>query len=206
MKIYTKTGDQGTTSLLGGQRVRKDELQVDACGTLDELNASLGLASALANSQGVEAHGPGTARAKLIRRIQAELFLLGAELASAPEERERLVSAGTLRLLGQAEVADLEKEIDALEAEVPPLRHFLLPGGNAEAAALHLARTIARRAERVIVGLSARQPGSVRPEVLQYVNRLSDLLFVLARAANREADTPEVTWSRESVKKESNNK
>lgn len=194
MKIYTRTGDHGTTGLLGGRRVSKTELHVEACGAIDELNAALGLAVGLARA-------PGAARAAELQGLQAGLFALGAELAATPEAREDLVHAGTVRLVAKADVVAMEQVIDAAEARLPALRHFILPGGNPEAAAVHLARTIARRAERIIVALALKEPGSVRPEILEYMNRLSDLLFVLARAANHDAGTPEVTvehWQKES--------
>lgn len=170
MKIYTKKGDQGETGLFGGDRVPKDHLRIRAYGTLDELNAALGLIS-------------GDSR---IRRIQGEIFQLGAELAT-PRGKTASVA-----LVDAAEVGALEAEIDAMEKQLPPLTHFILPGGTPDAAHLHVARTICRRAEREIVILHRAEP--LRPVLLEYVNRLSDYLFVAARAANRAAKVDDVPW------------
>jgi cob(I)alamin adenosyltransferase len=183
-RIYTRTGDTGDTALFGSGRVRKDDLRVEAFGTIDELNAALGLARA-------ELARGGAAPVdldRLLASLQNRLFDLGAELASRtvpdPASRAHLVS--------DEHVADLEAAIDRHEALLEPLRAFVLPGGAPAAAALHVARCVCRRAERRIVHLAAEQP--VRGEVLRYVNRLSDLLFVLARAVNRANRVPDVTW------------
>ncbi|MBS1961407.1 MAG: cob(I)yrinic acid a,c-diamide adenosyltransferase [Bdellovibrionales bacterium] len=170
MKIYTKKGDQGETGLFGGDRVPKDHLRIRAYGTLDELNAALGLVT-------------GDAR---VRRIQGELFQLGAELAT-PRGKTASVA-----LVDLAEVRALETEIDAMEKLLSPLTHFILPGGTPAASYLHVARTICRRAEREIVILHRAEP--LRPVVLEYVNRLSDYLFVAARAANHAAGVADVPW------------
>jgi cob(I)alamin adenosyltransferase len=174
MKIYTKKGDQGETGLFGGDRVPKDHLRIQAYGTLDELNAALGLIS------------PPAQFGERIRRIQGELFQLGAELATP---REKKVSVA---LVGIAEVSRLETEIDTMEKTLAPLTHFILPGGTVTAAHLHVARTVCRRAERELVVLHRAEP--VRPDVLEYVNRLSDYLFVASRFANREAGVTDVLW------------
>ena len=179
MKIYTKTGDDGTTGLFGGNRVRKDDIRVEAYGTVDELNAALGLAQSL----GAEA-GEGA----LIAELQDDLFLLGSELACLPEKRERL----KLRLLDPSDVVRLENHIDALEPGLPPLKNFILPGGHPVAAALHQARTVCRRAERRLLHLANVQP--VAPHLLMYLNRLSDLLFVMARHAQSERNLEDVLW------------
>ena len=177
MKIYTRTGDDGTTGLLGGGRVSKSEQRLAAYGTIDEFNAVLGVARAADLSPRC---------GEILLRLQGELFHLGAELATPPDSRS------TADGLQDEVVAALEAEIDALEKDLPPLKAFILPGGTSAAAALHLARCVCRRAERELVTLAEREP--VRPLVLQYVNRLSDLLFVMARTANSEADVEDVEW------------
>lgn len=180
-KIYTRTGDAGETSLFGGRRVPKDDLRVSAYGTVDELNASLGVARAA---------GPAPEIDRVVERVQHHLLDLGAELATPPAASHAAAShAGRV---SPEWVEALEREIDRFEATLPPLRQFILPVGTPAAAALHMARTVARRAERQIVTLAAREP--LNPELLKYVNRLSDLLFVLARAANQAAGRPDVPW------------
>jgi cob(I)alamin adenosyltransferase len=179
MKIYTKTGDDGTTGLFGGARVAKDEALVEAYGTVDETNAALGLARAA---------GLAPALDDLIASIQKDLFVLGAELACVPGKQDRL----NMDLVGDAHIARLEAAIDESEAMLAPLKSFILPGGTPAAAALHFARTVCRRAERRT--LLARRSGSLRAEPLVYLNRLSDLLFVLARRANHEAGVADIPW------------
>jgi cob(I)alamin adenosyltransferase len=179
MKIYTKTGDRGQTGLFGGARVSKSDGRVDAYGEVDELNSALGVA---------RAHGADSKVDALLQRIQNELFTLGAELATAPGK----TADASIGLLGDGDVEALERAIDEAERELPALRAFVLPGGSKEAAFLHLARTTCRRAERKLVALS--ETTRVRGEVLRYVNRLSDLLFVLARHANFRAKVPDVPW------------
>jgi cob(I)alamin adenosyltransferase len=180
-RIYTRTGDAGETSLFGGKRVPKDDLRVRAYGAIDEVNAALGVARAA---------DPGPDIDGVLERLQHRLFDLGAELATPPGSEKPGTHAPRVE---PSWVEALEREIDRLEAGLPPLRHFVLPAGCPAAAALHYARTVARRAERDIVALAAREP--LNPEVLKFVNRLSDLLFVLARAANRAANRPDVTWT-----------
>ena len=179
MKIYTRTGDSGETALFDGSRVAKADPRVDAYGDVDELNAVLGQVRAA----GVDATLDGW-----IDHLQRDLFALGAQLA---DPRSRIAARVTKVTLGSADVERLEQWIDIAEAELPPLRRFVLPGGMPAAAALHLARTVCRRAERHIVGLGA---GAVSAELLAYVNRLSDLLFVLARLANARAGAPDQEW------------
>jgi len=178
-KIYTKTGDMGTTGLLGGGRVAKDDLRIDAYGTIDEFNAAVGMARALGLEHDFET---------LLARVQDELFAVGSALADPNPD-------GPFQAVVGAEHATrLETDIDALEAELPPLTRFILPGGSPQAAHLHLARTICRRAERLVVKL-ARHPGEhVSGHLVVYLNRLSDLLFVLARAVNYRAGMLDVTW------------
>lgn len=180
MKLYTRRGDAGETDLFGGARVPKDHLRVEAYGAVDELNAALGVAAA--------ATGHADLRA-LASELQSQLFALGAQLA-APDAERRAKSA----LPGPRDehVTRLEREIDRFEAELPPLRRFVLPGGTPGAAALHLARTVCRRAERRAVALGREE--AVDPVAIRFLNRLSDLLFVLARLENRRAGLPDVEW------------
>lgn len=179
MKIYTRTGDQGATSLYGNQRVSKCDLRLSAYGTIDELNAVLGLARAEGLTERCD---------QIVSRLQNQLFDLGAELAS-PDP----VAAGTA-ILHADDIAGQEAAIDELEAELTPLTAFILPGGTKAAAQLHLARCVCRRAERDIVELA--QGSAIREIVLEFVNRTSDLLFVLARAANAAASKADVPWSK----------
>jgi cob(I)alamin adenosyltransferase len=179
MKIYTKTGDKGQTGLFGGARVSKASARVDAYGEVDELNSALGV---------VLAHCDHLRTAERLRALQSELFTLGAELACTPGKD---LDVGVV-LLDDANVADLELAIDELESDLPPLKTFVLPGGAVEAAYLHVARATARRAERTLVALSEAEP--VRAELLRYVNRLADLLFVMARHANFRANVTDVPW------------
>jgi cob(I)alamin adenosyltransferase len=178
MKIYTRTGDFGETSLVGGSRVRKDDPRVAAYGEVDELNACLGFARALGLDADIDAD---------VLRLQRDLFALGAQLA---DPSERLGAKVVKAVVGDGDVSRLEEMIDRLEASLPPLRHFILAGGSRSGAALHLARTVCRRAERRMVAL---QP-PVDPVLLRYVNRLSDLLFVLARVVNQRAGASETEW------------
>ncbi len=181
MKIYTKGGDHGQTGLLGGQRVPKDHLRLHTYGTFDELNATVGLVLAeplLAEDSRVRG---------VLSRVQNELFQLGAELATPPG---RQVS---MRLIDVPDIESLEQEIDRLEQGLEPLKSFILPGGSRAAALLHLARTVCRRAERELVVLHRSEP--VRTEVLGYVNRLSDYLFVAARYANHELHVADIPWN-----------
>jgi len=178
MKIYTKRGDSGETDLFGSGRVSKDALRVETFGTVDECNASIGVARATLTS-------PEEALDAILARVQNDLFALGAELAS-PGALDKVP------LLDQTHIARLEHEIDAAEAVLAPLRNFILPGGSLSGAGLHLARTVARRAERLSVSLAAQE--TLRPEVVSYLNRLSDHLFVHARFANHLAQMPETAW------------
>ena len=178
-RIYTKTGDDGTTGLVGGQRVSKDSALIEASGSLDELNALLGLVRTRNLPDGVS---------RVLETIQNDLFIIGTQI-STPE-----VSGVSVASIGDAEVGKLEHEIDALESLLPPLRQFILPGGSREAAELHLARTVARRAERRCVALS--RSSSVEPRILRYLNRLSDLFFLLARYANQFHNVPDLHVSR----------
>lgn len=177
MRIYTRTGDRGETGLIGGQRVPKDDPRVCAYGTVDELNAVLGVAKCHLNDSELIA---------LVEQFQNELFDIGAELASPPER------AGQFSAIEESHITALEQAIDKFEEELPPLHQFILPGGTPGSAYLHLARTVCRRAEREVVHLS--QCSTVNAILIRYLNRLSDLLFVMARIANHRAGVPDVVW------------
>jgi cob(I)alamin adenosyltransferase len=178
MKIYTKTGDDGTTGLFGGARVRKASTRVDAYGTIDELNASVGIATAT----NLEAKS-----AEVLRDVQNDLFVVGAELACVPGKEDKL----SMRLLDEGDSARIEAAIDWFERKLPPLKSFVLPGGSPAAAALHVARTICRRAERGVLSLD---DAPSRPEVNIYLNRLSDLFFVMARYENMAKGKDDLPW------------
>lgn len=186
VKIYTRTGDGGKTSLLGGERVRKDALRIDAIGRVDETNAAIGVVRVELVRSGVAPEGVDA----VLARVQHLLFDLGAELAS------RSVSMAPSKCLSDSEVTGIETEIDRFEKDLKPLQAFILPGGAAAAAQLHVARCICRRAERRLVELAAVE--QVRGELLRYVNRLSDLLFVLARVVNQANRIPDVVWEQDS--------
>jgi len=183
MKIYTRKGDAGETSLRWNQRVPKDSVRVEAYGTVDEANALVGMALAALPKENAEP------LRTILARIQRELFDVGSDLAMPPE-REK----GEKLKTQEAMVTQLEQDIDALTAGLPPLKRFILPGGTPAAAALHAARTVSRRAERRLVTLSRQE--EVDPVLLKYLNRLSDFLFVAAREANRieGAQDVEVIW------------
>jgi len=179
VKIYTKTGDGGETSLFDNTRVSKADPRVEAYGDIDELNACLGA---------VRAAGVGPDIGAALEGIQKELFALGARLA---DPSARIAGRVKKAAVAEADVEWLEQVIDDLEGELPSLRRFILPGGCAAGALLHLARTVCRMAERRVVGLGA---GAVEPILIAYLNRLSDLLFVMARVVNRRAGAPEIEW------------
>ncbi len=178
MKIYTKQGDAGETGLFGNVRVPKDDHRIRTYGTIDELNATLGLALS----------EPGVPKdiATRILRLQGELFQLGAELATP---RNKSVPTA---LIEDSHVETMEKEIDEMESRLPPLKTFILPGGIRLSSLLHFSRTVSRRAERELTGLHRAEP--CRPAVLKYINRLSDYLFVTARYANHLTNVPDVPW------------
>lgn len=177
-RIYTRTGDDGTTALGSGERRKKSDLRIDSYGTVDEANAAIGCARAA---------GAGERLDLMLSRIQNDLFDLGADLATPETEG---LSYEPLRIV-TAQVERLEREIDALNADLSPLKSFVLPGGSLAAAHLHLARTIARRAERLMVELAGRE--QVGEPALKYINRLSDFLFVASRIAN-DAGNADVLW------------
>ena len=179
MKIYTKTGDSGETSLFDKTRVSKADARVDAYGEVDELNACLGAARAAGVDEEIGA---------LIEVLQKDLFALGARLA---DPGSRIAPRVEKAVIGDAAVERLEQTIDRLETTLQPLRRFILPGGSPAGAGLHLARTVCRRAERRVIGLGA---GAVDPILVVYLNRLSDLLFVMARAVNHRSGIAETQW------------
>lgn len=180
MKIYTRRGDGGETDLFGGPRVGKDALRVEAYGAVDEANAGLGIAAATSAQEDLQ---------RIAQEIQARLLDLGGTLATPDAERRAKSRVPEVVL---EDVQTLEGHIDALESELSPLRRFVLPGGSPAAAAFHGARTVCRRAERRLVALSREEP--VDPASLRYINRLSDLLFVMARVENRRAGIADVEW------------
>jgi cob(I)alamin adenosyltransferase len=181
LKIYTRTGDDGETGLFGGGRVGKDDPRVNAYGEIHELNAVLGMARAVELMPRID---------EVLMPIQRDLFSIGALLATPDHDRmrEQLRKAR----IDDERIAELERAIDACEQELEPLRSFILPGGTPKSAVLHVARTVCRRAERTVVAL--RREETVPELVVIYLNRLSDLLFMLARVANRRAGAGEVTW------------
>jgi cob(I)alamin adenosyltransferase len=178
MKIYTKTGDAGTTALLGGARVSKAHLRIDAYGTVDELNAYIGL---------LKDQETNHKRAFFLKEVQEILFTLGASLATGPDKvkvKKPIIFPG--------DVVALEVEIDAMEAKLDPLKKFILPGGHQVVSFCHLARTVCRRAERCVISLHEQE--QVEEIIIQYLNRLSDYLFVLGRLVAKELEVEEVTW------------
>jgi cob(I)alamin adenosyltransferase len=178
MKLYTKTGDDGTTGLFGGGRVPKTSPRVEAYGTVDEANAAIGVARATRLDEATDS---------VLAQVQNDLFVLGAELACVPGRESKL----KMSLLGPEDIARIEQAIDAADESCPPLKSFVLPGGSPQAAALHLARTISRRAERGVLAIDDAPP---RRDIVVYLNRLSDLLFALARKANVVAKVEDVPW------------
>jgi cob(I)alamin adenosyltransferase len=181
MKIYTRTGDTGSTGLFGGPRVSKDDDRIEAFGTVDELNAVIGTARSA---------GLGVQLDSQLGTIQHELFSIGAQLAT-PHPDEHHVPT-----IGSAHIERLEQWIDDHERGLPELKNFILPAGDSGATHLHLARAVCRRAERRVVTLRRQDADRVANELVTYLNRLSDLLFVLTRVANRDAGVPEVAWTR----------
>jgi cob(I)alamin adenosyltransferase len=183
VKIYTKTGDRGETKLYGGRKVPKHDARVEAYGTVDELNATIGLALAF--------DGDGALDAQELVRVQSDLFTIGAALAAADPEAAR--KAGTIPELSPERIEALEAWIDRLDAGLEPLDAFILPGGSPAGAHLHAARTVCRRAERAVTRLLADRP-DLADGIVPYMNRLSDLLFTLARSVNAETGATEARW------------
>ena len=178
-KVYTRTGDDGTTALGGGRRVRKDSARIRSYGTVDETNSSIGVAIAC---------GADARLAAMLRRIQNELFHLGADLCVPEDDKARM----PVPRIEARHVKALEKDIDALQEDLAPLANFVLPGGAPAAAHLHVARTVCRRAERLVVALARRE--AVSPQAVTYLNRLSDLLVVMSRWENRAKGAAEPLW------------
>ena len=185
MKIYTKTGDKGTTALFGGTRVPKHHIRIESYGTIDELNAYLGL---IRDQDMDETHK------KMLIQIQDRLFTVGAILATDP--KKALLKNGKQRLnipkISMYDIEQLEQTIDTMEASLPPMTHFILPGGHQTVSFCHIARTVCRRAERMATHLNAIEP--FQPETLVYINRLSDYLFILARKLSFELNANEIKW------------
>jgi cob(I)alamin adenosyltransferase len=178
-RVYTRTGDDGTTGLGGGQRVPKDSPRIEAYGTVDELNSQIGV---------VQSIGVNEALAESLRGIQNDLFHLGSDLCILEEDKKRL----SVPRIEERHVVALERLMDRLSEELAPLENFILPGGCPGAAALHVARTVCRRAERLVIALSRKEP--VGPFTVTYLNRLSDALFVMARHENKRRGVPDVLW------------
>ncbi len=178
MKIYTKTGDQGSTSLFGGKRVSKADLRIDTYGTVDELNSWIGVLRDQSVNQ---------SRKEILVEIQDRLFTIGSILATEPENTKVKIPS-----LGESDIELLENKIDSMDAVLPPMRFFVLPGGNASVSFGHVARTVCRRAERLIIALSETE--KVDPLVIKYMNRLSDYLFVLCRLMTQELQAEETPW------------
>lgn len=183
MKLYTRRGDDGGTDLFGGARVGKDALRVAAYGTVDELNASIGLCAARCDGEAAVVLRP------VLIGLMSRLFEVGADLATP---RGDGAAGSAIPRVGEAQTEELEREIDRLCEALPPMRHFVLPGGTDLAARLHLARTVCRRAERMCVSLAGE--ADVGPVIVPYLNRLSDLLFAMARRANQLAGVEDVPW------------
>lgn len=191
MKIYTKTGDKGKTSLFGGTRVPKYHLRIEAYGTVDELNSYIGLI----RDQKIDPH-----TTEILLKIQNELFTLGSMLATPPEKE--ILKSGKERLninkVGEESVELLENEIDQMNESLPPMSHFILPGGHTTVSFCHITRCICRRAERITTLLS--DESSINPQILVYLNRLSDYLFVLARKLTIDNQALEIPWIPEKIK------
>lgn len=185
MKIYTKTGDKGTTALFSGARVPKYNLRIESYGTVDELNSYLGLIK----DQEIDAHYK-----EVLYQIQHDLFVIGSMLATPPEDKKLKSGKDRLNIftIDSDSIQILETEIDTMDAQLPQMTNFILPGGHTTVSYCHIARCICRRAERLIVELNENEP--VSEEILQYINRLSDYLFVLARKLTKDLDIEEIKW------------
>lgn len=181
MKIYTKTGDEGTTGLFGGKRVSKADLRIETYGTVDELNSWIGVL----RDQEINA-----GRKPVLLAIQDRLFTIGSSLATEPGNTKVKIPAMT-----EQNILDLEKEIDGMETELPPMRSFVLPGGHPSVSFCHVSRTVCRRAERLVISLHETEPVDLL--ILKYLNRLSDYLFVLSRKMSRELNAQESPWTPE---------
>ncbi len=179
-KIYTKTGDEGKTSLIGGTKILKSDLRIEAYGTVDELNSWIGFANDAVNDYSAN---------HILKEIQDRLFTIGSSLACDPAKETKLLIPDLI----EADVHLLEKEIDNMHETLPEMKHFILPGGSTAVSITHVARSVCRRAERCVVNLNEHD-GSVAPLIIKYLNRLSDYLFVLARYAGHLHNVPELIW------------
>jgi cob(I)alamin adenosyltransferase len=179
-KIYTKTGDKGKTSLIGGTKILKSDLRIEAYGTIDELNSWIGLVNDSINDFSAN---------HILKEIQDRLFTIGSSLACNPEKETKLIIPD----LHEEDINLLEKEIDTMNETLPEMKHFILPGGNSSASITHIARCVCRRAERCCVNLSLHK-GNVEPLIIKYLNRLSDYLFVLARYVGHLHNVTEIVW------------
>ncbi len=180
-KIYTKTGDKGKTSLIGGTKILKSDLRIEAYGTIDELNSWIGFVNDAVNDFSAN---------HILKEIQDRLFTIGSSLACDPKKETKLLIPD----LHEADVVVLEKEIDSMNETLPVMKHFILPGGHTAVSITHIARSVCRRAERYSVNLQTHE-GHVEPLIIKYLNRLSDYLFVLARYVAHLHNVPEVTWN-----------
>ena len=180
MKIYTKTGDAGKTSLIGGTKVLKSDLRIDAYGTVDELNSYIGLVSDFSTDEHAKS---------ILKEIQDRLFTIGSELACDPDKKINM----PIPDLHESDIELLEKEMDQMDTELPAMKHFILPGGLPSVSFMHVARCVCRRAERSCVNLK-QTSGTVNPLVIKYLNRLSDYLFMLSRFTLMQNNVPEIIW------------
>lgn len=180
MKIYTKTGDAGKTSLIGGTKVLKSDLRIDAYGTVDELNSYIGLVSDFSTDEHAKS---------ILKEIQDRLFTIGSELACDPDKKINM----PIPDLHESDIELLEKEMDQMDTELPAMKHFILPGGLPSVSFMHVARCVCRRAERSCVNLKETS-GTVNPLVIKYLNRLSDYLFMLSRFTLMQNNVPEIIW------------
>lgn len=180
MKIYTKTGDAGKTSLIGGTKVSKSDERINAYGTVDELNSFVGFASDFCTDEDAK---------KILKEIQDRLFTIGSELACDPAKEMKM----RIPDLHESDIELLEKEMDRMDAELPPLRNFILPGGHPASSSLHIARSVCRRAERCCVAIEEKE-GNVPPLIIKYINRLSDYFFMLSRYMTMKNNAPEIAW------------
>ncbi|HYJ37434.1 MAG TPA: cob(I)yrinic acid a,c-diamide adenosyltransferase [Chitinophagaceae bacterium] len=180
LKIYTKTGDKGSTSLIGGTRVPKSDLRIEAYGTIDELNSYVGL---------VNDHQQNADTTTILREVQDRLFTIGSSLACDPEKEPKL----KIPDLKKTDIEFLEKQIDKMNEELPPMKSFILPGGHIAVSTTHVARCVCRRAERICVSMQ-QQKMEIEPLIIQYLNRLSDFLFVLARFIGHQLKVQEIPW------------
>lgn len=188
-KIYTRTGDKGKTALIGGTKVPKSNIRIESYGTVDELNSCIGMLSDQLAAAGITRQTDGEALPDLLREIQDRLFTIGASLACDPDKEVKM----KIPDLHPADIEGLEKEIDRMDASLPEMKSFILPGGHVAVSAAHIARCVCRRAERICVDMQENQL-YIEPIVLMYLNRLSDYLFVLARYAGHLLQAPEIPW------------